>query len=561
MGPGSYRKSNLSFAESAFDQSVNSEASEPEFAFSTTSSSFPLSPSRDRSPEKSFLASQRSGRSFRDSLYSNNESHPPFSPGSSTFSQPAQSSPQRLEPSLGRFALPPNQATAQQSRSPLNVSHQPVRKPLIYSNPTNAKRPKLDETWIESSSPAVPRERPNKKGSAFSTIAQDIAARAAPAPLTEPSALILDTEEILCRIYDEAREPDFDLEEFSLRLSVATSDLLAVWKRYLEESSSPEHFSASEGIGPEESAPGAVKACFLSSLILPLHHPPLIHGESSNALPKSGVYSPFRALDEPEQTRTKSPIPKVLFDWLNFFHSPQIGRFEALRSTQPNPTGSPAFWDTVLDALFRADFSQAIHLLEVADFGYARSAMEDGYERPGYHGAQLQNIQGCVNKALKLLRSSPAMQQDDWDIKGLEWAMYRKRVASVLAELEDLAEGAAPALPSQRDAFDAPHFGISASKSSHFMFSQSARMAESKVPWTVYQNLKTLYNILLGDPAALLSRSQDWVEATVGLAAWWDGEDDSDITAKTSDRRLSPKRPASRTPRSVDLNPEEAYLR
>jgi hypothetical protein len=563
MGPGSYRKSNLSFSESAFDHSVNSEASEPDFAFSTTSSSFPLSPSRDRSPQKSFLDSQRSGPSF--SVNSNNASHPAFNPASSAFSQQFQSSPQRPEHASSHFAFPPSSPQVNigspYPASPLRSSRQPAKKPLIYSNPNNAKRPKLDETWVGSSSPAGGQDRPKKKTSAFSAIAQDLAASAAPAPLDEPSPLILHTEDVVCRMYDQARERDFEAEKFSLQLSDATEDLLKSWKEYSKESTSAENLSVSGGIGPGDSAPSILKACFVGSLILPLHHPPLLGEKAANGFSQSGMRPPFRSLIQVGQTKTKSPVPKVLFDWIDFFHSPQIGHVDTLRATHPNVTASPKFWDIVLDSVFRANFSQAVQLLEAADFNHARSAMEDGHEQPGYRGAQLQNIQGCVNKAMQLLRASPGSQQDDWDIKGLEWVMYRKRVVSAVAELEDFAEGASPPSAAEGDSFDAPHFGLSGRKSVRFTFSQSARMAESRVPWTVYQSLKTLYNIILGDAAALLSRSQDWVEATIGLAAWWDGEDDSDITLKSSNRRSSPKRSASRAPRSVDLNPEDAYLR
>ena len=41
------------------------------------------------------------------------------------------------------------------------------------------------------------------------------------------------------------------------------------------------------------------------------------------------------------------------------------------------------------------------------------------------------------------------------------------------------------------------------------------------VPWDVYQNLLAMYNLMLGDETSIIANSQDWVEATIGLAVWW----------------------------------------
>ncbi|KAL1958819.1 hypothetical protein VTO42DRAFT_3656 [Malbranchea cinnamomea] len=564
---GSHRKSKLSFSESAFDQSVASEASQSEFAFSTTSSNFPLSPIRNQSSPNF----QRSERSLGSSVDSRKNATPPkfgARPAAFVHGTPQKGAQFDFQPDTRPFTL--NSPPQESYGSPYPASMLPhpqnlIHKPLIYTNPNTAKRAKLDESWVNSAlqeTISQESQAPSKeKGYAFSSIARDLESRANVKLANEPSAFILEAEDIICRMYDQAREPDFDQNDFALKLSDYSDELVELWKRYSRELTATESFSMSGGIGPGESAPNVVKACFVGSLILQLHHPPLMSRTASNGTFSSGFRAPFRGVVQTDQPKSKSPVPKVIFDWINFFHSRQRGRVDALRETQPNPTSSTVFWDIVLESVLKAEFPQAVQLLEAADFSHARSALEDGYEQPGYHGAQLQNIQRCINKAVQLLRSSPIMQHGDWDLKGLEWAMYRKRVCAALSELEDFAEGGEPAPTEDRRLFDAPHFGIPSVGSASFSFSQSARMSESKVPWTIYQSLRALYNILKGDAATILKHSHDWVEATVGLVGWWDGEDDNDIILKNGNSGYSAKRQPSQAPRSVDSNPEEAYLR
>lgn len=418
----------------------------------------------------------------------------------------------------------------------------------------------MDETWVQASSPEG-ADKPKKKNPPFSVIARDLAEREKVAEINEPSTLILGMEDIVCRMYDQARESGFDRDELSVNLCEVSSQLLDLWKAYSQKFTPAQNLSVTGGFGPGESAPSAVKAIFISSLLIALHHPPLVQQSPSNATSFSGSRAPFRALVQQDQPKSESPVPKVLFEWINLYHSSQIGRVGTLRATQPNPTSSATFWDVILGEVLRANFSEAAQLLEVADFNYARSALEDGYEQPGYNGAQLQNIQRCINKASQLLRSSPGAERDDWDVKGLEWAMYRKRIFSAITELEDLAGGGEPVSTQEQEPFEATHFGLSNMRSNDLSFSRSSRMADSKVPWTIYQNLKAMYSIIGGDVSAILSHSLDWVEATVGLVAWWDGEDDNDITLNQSNRRTSGKRPHSQAPRAVDSNPVEAYLR
>lgn len=413
----------------------------------------------------------------------------------------------------------------------------------IYSNPNNAKRLKLDERWA-TASPAQNKPKklvPRKKESAIPSIARDLASRSNIAMVTEPNDMIIETEDEICRMYDQARQAEFSEVDFRVTLSEVSTKLSAIWEANAEkESGISRPYPAQGGIGPGEGASKITKSTFLGSLLLQLHHPPLVTVKSGS-MSRSAVGAAARSLVlAGSSANMYTPIPKVLLDWLNNNHNPHSGDLQTLNGVSPNPTASPNFWDVIQAAVLRGRFSELAEILRSADFNYARSALEDGLTQAGYRGAQLQNIQRCVNKAIQILESSPSVHSDDWDVRGVEWAMYRKRVAAAITDLEEFAEGQGqdqqqappPPPPVRENRFQAINFGVTQSADTGFSFAQSARMAESRVPWSIYQNLKSMYNIILGEPSTIMAHAQDWVEATIGLTVWWDGENDSETAGQ-----------------------------
>ncbi|RHZ67279.1 hypothetical protein CDV55_105349 [Aspergillus turcosus] len=432
----------------------------------------------------------------------------------------------------------------------------------IYSNPGNAKRPKLDEKWAQHS-PLRKGKLSPKKDSAMPSIVRNFASRAAPAVVNEPSDVIISTEDEMCRMYDEARQSEFTNRDSQIILSEVCSRLTDSWKPSMEGSRVPKAPGAGTDIGPGDHASGVAKASFIGSLLLQLHHPPLSapkHGSLSNNLGFAAPRSLVMAGSKPD---TPTPIPKVLLDWLEAYHSSQPDDLRALKEVEPNPTASSNFWEIVNAAVLRGRFSEATDILRSADFNYARSALEDGLPQSGYRGAQLQNIQRCVNKALQILESSPSIQYDDWDVKGAEWALYRKRVTAAVTDLEEFAEGEEqqPVEPPVTDnRFQAINFGLKPNPAkADFSFTKSARMAESRVPWTIYQSLRCLYRIILGDAHAILNLAQDWIEATIALTVWWDGEDDEEA-AQGNGGALRSGMFRSQALRGANEDPVNAYL-
>ncbi|KAI2733504.1 hypothetical protein CBS147332_519 [Penicillium roqueforti] len=444
-----------------------------------------------------------------------------------------------------------------------------AQRKQIYSNPNDAKRPKLDEHWAHQS-PLRKTNLAPKKPSAMPSILHNIATRSRIPPVKEPSEMILKTEDALGKLSDELKAAEFKHVDFDAVLAKVSKELTDNWQTCAAESGIDRPYGAHSGIGPGDQASDLAKATFLASLLLQIHHPSREAASTAHINPmRTGAPGMVKAMT---RLPVPKPLPQVLLDWLSDNHVSQTKELQALKYVEPNPTASSNFWDIIIASVLRGRLTDAAGVLRSADFNYARSAMEDGLPQPGYRGAQLQNIQRCVNKALQILESCPGTQAEDWEVTGLDWSQYRKRVLSAVTDLEEFAEGEErdeSIMPVPENRFQAVNFGLSTFNSNTanknpISFAQSARMAESRVPWSIYQSLRSIYRIILGDPSAIKAKSQDWVEATIALTAWWDGEDDTGSNMDFGASDNFPDFLRSRGPknhvRAVDRNMRGAYL-
>ena len=424
--------------------------------------------------------------------------------------------------------------------------------------PRGIKRSRGGATISSNSPRPVAKERAPRRNSPIPAISKDMATQLGIAKLDEPDRLIMKTEAVLKRLYDAAADARQDYE---VLLSNASQELCKIWQESREQNRkekppSPEH---PLGIGPDESEPDHHKADFLGSLLLQLHHPPAARGLQAFAVSKFGRSS-IRDASPAIAASSFRPtsLPKVLLDWLNENHDPYANSAAALRAHPPNPTAHMNYWDIIFSSTLRGKISDVIRIFKLSSFDKACTAREDGQDQDGYQGTTLGNIKRVIDRAVQVLEMCPALQDEDWDVAGNEWLLFRKRIEHAMADLTTFAEGRNRYAESAGPMFEASNFGI---KSPSLALSQSARRAESQVPWTVYQNLKTMYGIILGGTAEIISSAQDWVEATIGLAAWWNGDEDEGIAVSSlAVTRRSLRRSQSRGARLVDLNPTEAYL-
>lgn len=402
-----------------------------------------------------------------------------------------------------------------------------------------------------------------KQDSAIPSIAKSIAIRNGAASLEEEDDFIIETERILQQdLYSTEVLGAGQDHALNTGLPNVSENLSRCWRSAFAEDLekiAPEQVSF-KGVGPDESAPPMHKASFLGALQLQLRHPPPARGKQALAL---GRLNRLSKNERPPQfdhaPSNPTAYPKVLVDWLNDCHNPYESVNIDVQRFHPNPTAHANYWDIIFSLTLRGKLGDVIQLCKRSDFARARTAREDRKGSEGYNNVEVRNIERVVNRAVQVLERCPSLQDDNWNVTGNDWILFRKRIEQELDDLATFAEGRDRDMDPADSTFEASNFGL---RSTKMGLSQSARKAESRVPWTVYQNLKAVYGILLGGTTEILAMAQDWVEATVGLTIWWTGNDDEDMAVgSVALTRRSLRQSQSRGTRLVDVNTNAAYLR
>ena len=164
----------------------------------------------------------------------------------------------------------------------------------------------------------------------------------------------------------------------------------------------------------------------------------------------------------------------------------------------------------------------------------------------GYSGVALANVEKVIGAAIEALSQCPAIH-GDWNIRSSDWTLFRLRISQALEDVKRFAEGRDSKV-NESVGFETSDYGKSSRANLSESYSQTARKAESRVPWHIYQRLVTLYSLVMGETDAIIENAQDWYEATVGLLVWWD--------EGKHERRLSLSR--SRSGKGSDA---DAYVR
>lgn len=404
--------------------------------------------------------------------------------------------------------------------------------------------------------------RKKRKESAIPTLARNMTSHFRVANLDEPDKLILRTESVMSRLHaPEYVAPGQEPARETIIPNIV-EELSRIWQTVVDDPVDGLHTQGDYvvGIGPDENAPGLAKASFLATLLLQLHHPPPAKGKQASALPPNQPLILLESQQYPVAPFNLTAIPKILVDWLQDNYSPYTVATKNLISHQPNPTAHVNYWDLMLSLTLRGQLSAVLDILKLSDFKRAWTAREDERGQDGYHGTQLANIERVVGRAIQVFEMCPALEDGDWNVTGSAWHVFRKRVEHASDYLTNFAEGRDRDLEPFNPSFEASNFGI---KSPSMKLSQSSRQAESKVPWSIYQNLKAIYGVFLGGSTEIISCAQNWVEATIGLTIWWDGDDDDDefIMGSSAMSRRSLRHSVSRGARLVDINHTAAYLR
>lgn len=429
---------------------------------------------------------------------------------------------------------------------------------FLDETPRGIKRSRGGATISHDPSRRTARESRPKKDSPIPAIVKDMAIQMGLPMVIEPRDFLRETEDLVSQLYVL---PSGESSELAIEGAIATvvEELSQKWESwYRRDLRNDDHMGSGKGVLPDESKPTYHKATFLANLLMQLHHPPPAKGMQALAVSHINRKDPF-ALHSSQRQYKPTAMPQVLLGWLNRNHRPYDAMMETIFAHDPDPTAHTGYWDMILSMTIRGKMSEVINLLNKSKFQYALTARDDGQSRIGYEGSMLENVDRVVKKAVQVLETCPALSEGDWDTMATDWVLFRKRVGQAMNDLETFAEGRDREMEPGISTFEAANFGITLPDAK---LSSSARKAGSQVPWSVYQSVKIMYGILLGETTEIISSAQDWIEATIGLTAWWDGEEDESIlVGSLAMTRRSLKRSKTKGSRLVDINPIEAYLR
>lgn len=372
-----------------------------------------------------------------------------------------------------------------------------------------------------------------RESSAFAPIARGQRRRP---ELHESDDLILETERIVAGLDVQIQRQPAQGDSI---LTEAVAQLTKLW------AASSSTATKVGGVGPE--ADDAItKVNYIASLLLHLHHP---HTHT----PQKSAGRFQRAGANTAQPTYSVPVPRALLNWLETYHKPFPDDFDSIHLYSPSPSAHESFWDVVFASLLRGKVDRVISLLRDAGWDNADTAVDDGAPEPGYHGRQLENVEEVMHMCMQILDECPGYRYGDWDVKSQDWTVFRQRARAALEELEAFAEG---------DELDASVTGGNVFQrsmgASSMNLSTASRRASSRVPWTIYENLRLLYGLILGQPDEVLMTSQDWLEGALYLTIWWDGADEDNLSASAAGRSL--RKNGHRT-READVAPLAAYRR
>ncbi|KAL2758002.1 hypothetical protein ACRALDRAFT_2098225 [Sodiomyces alcalophilus JCM 7366] len=324
----------------------------------------------------------------------------------------------------------------------------------------------------------------------FASTARDLYTELGPALVTEPPSVILQTEQLINRLYDEGIGTEDDSDKLDSWLSQVADNLADTWRQYASSLPMPEGEHIAE-VGPSQDDEPFRKASYVANLVLRLHHT------------RTG------------DARTDA-LPRILFEWAQKNHDLYPGQAADVLGHRPCPAAHPLYWQTITSSLMRGNIAGALQLLTDAGWGAVRKGPRGEL---AYTGKTLENVQRAVQIACDMLDTCPGSRaKENWDVFSSDWTLFRIQAKGSLDRLQRFAEGRGQDRPQFAMADGDNGGGGAPGRPS---LASLARKAESQVPWDIYEHLHMIYDIAMGEPEAILDAAQDWCEATIGLFGWW----------------------------------------
>ncbi|PMD45278.1 hypothetical protein L207DRAFT_419157 [Hyaloscypha variabilis F] len=372
---------------------------------------------------------------------------------------------------------------------------------LLLSTPGALRRSREGGKPGQSDYLSQSLQRPRE--SIYGSIAKDLYTRMPAPDVTEADELILNTETIITRLYEQGIGASEEEDKLQEALMTIPGDLVTLWEDYDRNTRVYDSEEYTTAIGPGPKATSFQKANYVAGLAIQVHHPQR----------GAKLYGSNRL----------KPLPQVMLEWLDEHHNVFPSYLEEVQHHRPSPSNSRLFWSTLFNSLIRGKIVAVVNLLKDAGWKHARNDSDVAagqYGGAGFSGVALQNVEKVAKAAVEVFQQCPPAR-GDWNIRGSEWTLFRLRISQAMEELKSYAEG------NSRDRSDTRTYGKSSLAGQSGTYSKAAQKAESKVPWHIYQNMVTLYSIAMGDSNAIVEVCGDWVEAAAGLLVWWDeGKDD-----------------------------------
>jgi hypothetical protein len=369
----------------------------------------------------------------------------------------------------------------------------------------------------------------------YGRIARDSFANLEGHSIEESGDLILRTEQLVMRLYDEGLVANDDDQKLEEALSTIPTEIVALWAEYDGMTSTTATEEYISGIGPNPKASDFSKANFIASLLLQLHHPYVAPTSTSKDL---FFARSLRSSVMPTSSFKETPVPQILLEWMSDYHYPYPDQMVEVLAYKPSPSSHPNFWDVIYSELLRGKVIGVANALRDAGWKHAKLQEEDEPDSSGldgYRGAALTTVEKVVNEAVQLLDQCPAAR-GDWNVQNSDWTLFRLRASQAAENLKRFAEGRDKD-SQQLSSFDG---GISTRSALGQSYTGTARVAQSRVPWGLYQNLLAIYGLLEGSEAEIVACAEDWCEAAIGLLVWWDeGRDDRRIALGQSHAGLA----------------------
>ncbi|KEY65208.1 hypothetical protein S7711_09387 [Stachybotrys chartarum IBT 7711] len=336
----------------------------------------------------------------------------------------------------------------------------------------------------------------------FSSIAKDIYTHQNPASITEPHELLLQTEDLISRLYDEGVGPEDDPAQLDDSLAECCARLVRLWNDYVSSLPDPEG-EETVSVGPGLRAEPVEKASYVAHLVLRMHHTRFSNRGAVDRAP---------------------PLPEIMFDWQKASNELYPDQVRELSRFKPSPACHAMYWQTLRSALLQGDVSGAISLLRNAGWEHV---LKGARGEKAYTGKALENVRHFANMTAEVLEQCPGARSD-WDVWNSDWTLFRVQARGSLTRMTLFAEGKKVNLG------DSMQSDWSNDEDAAQSLTAMARKASSQIPWDIYEHLQTVYGVVLGDHEAIMETAQDWCEATVGLLGWWDDGTQRNRTLKNS---------------------------